>query len=562
MHEDACSRFPVLIAGGGSVGLSCALFLARHGISSLLVERHSGLSIHPRARALTVRTMELLREVGLEREVQEAGSVLAKNRYILTVDTLAGDEIQRVIHNRFVIPPSLSPTTLGLCAQDKLEPLLIAALRKYDADLRFGTELVSFEENTSGITATLVEHASGRSKTVQADYLIGTDGARSSIRSRLGIPTQGPAKPLAYQMSIYFRADLSHLVQGREFILCFVHHPGDQGLLVAVNNTDEWIFIFSYEPERGESFTVEQARERVRLAVGLPQLEVEVLSTLPWEVTSRVAEHFQQGRVFLAGDAAHVIAPAGGYGMNIGIEDAHNLAWKLALVIQGTAGSTLLATYEPERHPHAQGIAQQAELRGIEVINKNAYYKVDERNELWVDDLLLMLGYKYRSQVVVLDLQLPDATGKAGQGSASVEGNPSPFLESLNQLGSPGTRAPHIWLEQQGKRISSLDLFGLHFVLLCGEDGEAWREAAHAVARHFGLTLESYRVGPTGHILDPGEYWYATYGITPAGATLIRPDGFVAWRSANMVQSPHEVLENVLAQLLDRACSSNWSTHT
>jgi len=553
------TRFPVLIAGGGPVGLFCALFLARHGVSSLLIERHPGVSIHPRARAITIRTMELLREVGLEDVVREAGSALAKSRYVLTVDTLAGEEIQRVIPNRFVLPPSLSPTTLGSCAQDVLEPLLVDALRKYNSELCFGTELVSFEQDTSGITATLLERVSGTTQTVHADYLIAADGAQSGIRSLLGIPTQDQATSPANWISTYFRADLSHLVQGREFILCAVRHPGVQGWLVSVNNTDRWIFMFPYEPEHGETaehFTIERTQQLVRQAVGLPQLEVEVVSNLPWEAISRVAEHFQSGRVFLAGDAAHVIPPAGGYGMNIGIEDAHNLAWKLALVIQGTASSALLTSYEAERYPHAQGIAQQTVLRGFELAKMRAYYEASEQDTLWVDDLLMMLGHNYSSQTIVPDVQQPDAPEEACQDGGKVtiaEQGPSPFLENINQLGRPGTRAPHIWLEREGKRLSPFDLFGLHFVLLCGEDGEPWRNVAHTLAIRFRLTLESYRVGRTGDLFDPDEHWYAAYGMTPQGAVLVRPDGFVAWRAAHLAQSPHKVLEKVLAQLLGRS---------
>jgi hypothetical protein len=244
--------------------------------------------------------------------------------------------------------------------------------------------------------------------------------------------------------------------------------------------------------------------------------------------------------------------------MNIGIEDAHNLAWKLALVIQGIAGSTLLTTYEAERHPYAQGMAEQTELRSLELVNKETYYEVDKENKLWVDDLLIMLGHNYCSQAVVLDLQFPHPTNNVCPDKSPesiLEQHPSPFLENLDQLGRPGTRAPHVWLEQQGKRISTLDLFGLHFVLLCGEEGERWSESAHVVATRFGLTLKSYRVGPTGNLLDLEERWCATYGIAPSGAILVRPDGFVAWRAANMAPSPDEVIEKVLAQLLNRASS-------
>lgn len=540
MHETTVSHTPVLIIGAGPVGLSSALFLARQGISSLLVERHPGVSIHPRSRGITARTMELMREVGLEEAVRAAGSALENSRFMLTVDTLAGAEIERNTSTRFdAFPPSLSAATHCLCAQDELEPLLVAVLQEHGVDLRFGTELVSFEQDTSGVTATIVERASGTTRVIHADYLIATDGAQSSVRQMLGIPTQGRIKPLAYcMMSIYFRADLSHLVQGREFIICFVRHPAARGgILVSVNNTDRWIFMTSYNPEHGtatEQFTPERTRELVRQVIGLPQLEVELLSNIAWEATDRVADHFQSERVFLAGDAAHVIPPAGGFGMNIGIQDAHNLAWKLALVIQGTATSALLTTYEIERRPQAQAIAEQANLRMVQLIKNHAYYTAEDKKERWVDDHIVILGHQYSSQAII------------------ASPSQSPFLESIDQLGRPGTRAPHIWMERQGKRISTLDLFGLHFVLFVGTEGQRWQEAVHAVATRIGLTLDSYRVGQTDDLLDPEQRWYTAYGITPEGAVLVRPDGFVAWRAESLAAFPYKILENVFDQLLGR----------
>lgn len=552
----------VLIVGGGPVGLCFALFLARQGISPVLVERHASVSLHPRARALTVRTMELFRELGLEERVREAGAALAKSQYMLVVDTLAGKEHERSIPPRFVLPSSLSPTTLGVCAQDQLEPLLRDALLKQGMDVRFSTELVSFEQTPSGIRATLLERTSGTRQMICADYLVAADGAHSSIRQALAIATQGREEPIGHYLSAYFRADLSHLVQGREFLLCFVRHQQAPGMLVAVNNRDYWIFQFSYHPERGEApeqYTNERIRTLVRQAVGLPYLEVETLSTLAWEATSFVAEQFQTGRVFLIGDAAHVIPPAGGYGMNIGIEDAHNLAWKLALVLKGVADASLLTSYQAERHPHAHGVAQQAELRMVELIKQGEYYQDEQANPLWVEDILLMLGYAYSSEALVLDGYIPDAPEESldpvRKESDADQTVASPFLESLDQLGRPGTRSPHVWLLWQGKRISLLDLLGRHFVLLCGEDGQEWYEAAQAAAARWRIPLLSYRVGRRGDLFDLEERWNAVYGVATQGAALIRPDGCIAWRSPSMVQSPAEALEKVLAHLLGKAIS-------
>ncbi len=357
---------PVLIAGGGPAGLAAALLLARHGVPPLLVERHAGTSIHPRARGLNVRTMEILRTVGLEGDVRDAGAALATSRYMLFVDTLAGEEIRRV-PDADLLPVGealarVTPCDWGRCAQDELEPVLATAARAHGADLRFGTDLVSFSQDADGVSATLADRATGAHRAVRAQYLVAADGAHSLVRESLGVPMAGlgPVSrgQLGHFVNVYFRANLSDLVRGREFILCFVERPGAESLLLAVNNADRWLFNVEYDPDRGETpdaFTPARCVALIKAAIGLPDLDVEILSVLPWEGAALIADRFQAGRAFLVGDAAHVMPPAGGFGLNTGVQDAHNLAWKLALVLKGTADPALLDTYEAERRPVARG---------------------------------------------------------------------------------------------------------------------------------------------------------------------------------------------------------------
>ena len=576
---------PVLIAGGGPAGLTTALLLARLGIPPLLVERHAGTSIHPRARGLNVRTMEILRTVGLEGEVRDAGAALATSRYMLFVDTLAGEEIRR-IPDADLLPVGdalarVTPCDWGRCAQDELEPVLAAAARAHGADLRFGTELVSFSQDADGVSATLLDRASGGRRTVRAQYLVATDGAHSPVRAALGVPMAGLGPiargQLGHFVNVYFRADLSELVRGREFILCFVERPGAEGLLLAVNNADRWLFNIEYDPERGETpdaFTPARCVERIRAAIGLPDLDVEVLSVLPWEGAALIADRFQVGRTFLAGDAAHVMPPAGGFGLNTGVQDAHNLAWKLALVLQGAADPALLETYEAERRPVARVVVDRA-VRELTASTPDAVPTwggtgedksgqgepgQDEPEQDgseaggWGDDdgdplaqLPPILGYRYDSRAIVTE----DGADQVSQvAQADHDGAPP---EGLDLTGRPGTRAPHVWVERDSARLSTLDLFDGRFVLLTGSEGEAWRDAARPVAARLGIALDTYRVGVEGDLIDRDGDWGAAYGVTPTGAVVVRPDGTVGWRSEGGVRSPEEELGRVLPQLLCRA---------
>jgi putative polyketide hydroxylase len=525
---------PVLIVGGGLVGLSTSLFLTQQGISSLLVERHASTAIHPRARGINFRTMELFRELGLEEQLRAAGSELINNRGMLIVDTLAGTEFKRIAMVEPASAPlsEIGPTKWCMCAQDQSEPLLLATARQRGGDLRFNTELVSFEQDDAGVTAVVADRADGTQRTIRANYLVAADGAASPIRNTLGI-TRGGRGTLGHSISIYFSADLGNLVQGREFVLCQVENPEVQGMFVAVNNTDLWLFSVTYAPERGESpadFPPERCIDLIRKAIGLPQIAIEIKSILAWEAAVRVADSFQQGRVFLAGDAAHQMPPTGAFGANTGIQDAHNLAWKLAAVLKGQAAPALLTTYDEERRPVARFTTEQAGLRTA----VTAFEGGASKDIKLADSLVIITGYQYSSQAVISEDEAPLP------------------LDHLELDGHPGRRAPHLWFEQQGRRISTLDLFGSRFVLLAGEDGMGWRDAAQVIAVRGGIDLDAYCVGSTGDLIDLDGRWCRAYGVTSRGAVLVRPDGFVGWRADGSEEPQERTLEWVLNRLLCR----------
>jgi putative polyketide hydroxylase len=522
---------PVLIVGGGLVGLSTSLFLTQHHVPSLLVERHVSTSIHPRARGINFRTMELFRGLGLEEQLRIAGKDLANNHGMLIVETLAGVERRRIAMAEPENSPMdlISPTDWCVCAQDQSEPVLLAAARQR-GDLRFNTEMVSFEQDEAGVTAVILDRTTGTQQTVRADYLVAADGAASPIRNALSITRSGTGT-LGHNISIYFSADLGDLVRGREFVLCQVENAEVQGLFIAINNKDLWLFSIAYDLERGEQpedFSAERCIDLIRKAVGLPQLAVEIKSILPWEAAIRVADRFQDGRIFLVGDAAHQMPPTGAFGANTGIQDAHNLAWKLAAVYHGQASPTLLATYDEERRPVACFTTEQAGLR-------SAVTAFDPRNANrtdLADNLVIITGYQYTSGAIIAN-----------------DTEPLP-LDHLILDGHPGRRAPHVWLERQGRRISTLDLFGAHFVLLTGEYGQGWRDAAQALAARRDMNLDAYCVGSNDDLIDLDNRWSNAYGVTSAGAVLVRPDGFVCWRVRDAKESQEQTLAAVLDQLL------------
>ncbi|MEU8385318.1 FAD-dependent oxidoreductase, partial [Streptosporangium sp. NPDC048865] len=337
----------VLVVGGGPVGLCAAIELARHGISTLLVEKRAGTSIFPKARLITTRTMELLRGWGLVEEVERAGMPREEYLAVGVGSSLTADDFVRSAAELDRDAPQ-SPTYTFLCAQDRLEVILRRLAGSLpETDVWFGATMTGMRATAGGVTAT-VRRADGETL-VSCRYVVAADGSRSGVRDDLGIAAEGPP-PLGHMISIMFDADLGFLPPERRAALSFLRDP--PCAVEAVDHERRWMVQTGYEPELGGSpadFTEEVCLAAVRAAVGMPDLPVTVLGVMPWLQQALVATAFRAGPVFLAGDAAHVATPQGGFGMNCGIQDAHNLAWKLAAVLRGTAGEELLDTYEAER---------------------------------------------------------------------------------------------------------------------------------------------------------------------------------------------------------------------
>lgn len=523
---------PVLIVGGSLVGLSMSLFLSSHGVPSLLIERHAGISPHPRAFNFNVRTMELFRTVGAEEAIRRKAPPRFQNSGILRAENLAGRELDWVTQD--TTSSDLSPVSGCIIGQDALEPVLRERAEELGGDLRFHTELVSFEQDTDGVSAVIRDRTTGAERTARARYLIAADGNRGAIRQCLDTKIQGPGS-FGHRISILFSADMQGPLRGRRVAVCFVQNPAVRKgtSLVFARNGQGFALFTSYYPEKGEQeedFVGERGIELVRGAVGVPDLPVEIINVSPWEVAAWVAEHFQRGNVFLVGDAAHVIPPAGAFGASTGIADAHNLAWKLALVLKGVANPALLLTYSEERQPIGRHTMEQAffmftSFSSSPAANKNSASILPYNS--------IAAGYRYHSAALAADQE--------DYGWCEDPSHPT---------GRPGTHAAHVVLEKNGEQCSTLDLFGRRCVLFTGSEGEAWCAAARCVAERLGFALDAYRIGSQGDFADPYDRFFAAYGIRPDGAVLVRPDGFIGWRSEVTDTHPECAFEQGLMHML------------
>jgi putative polyketide hydroxylase len=342
-------RTPVLIVGGGLTGLSAAVFLAHHGIAATLVERHPDTSTHPKARAINPRTMELYRAVGMEERVRAGRSPISGNTDLVHVESLAGKERVRMPSASPEDIGRISPTQWTLIDQNQLEPILRERAVEAGADVRFSTRVDGLQEDAEGVLAHTTDLSTGESSQIHARYVIAADGSRSPLREMLGIGAHGRGT-ITDLVSFFFEADLTQALRGRRIIAAYVNNPEVRGTVIPIDNDRRWVINVSFFPEQGqraEDFTEERCTALVRAAVGVPDLPLKIESAdMPaWDISARVADTFATRRVFVAGDAAHVMPPTGAFGASTGIQDAYNLAWKLALVLSGAAGPGLLESY-------------------------------------------------------------------------------------------------------------------------------------------------------------------------------------------------------------------------
>jgi len=542
MAATATQEFPVVIAGGGLIGLSAAMFLAQQGVASLAVERLRGGSPLPRAAHFHLRTLELFRLAGIEDEVKRRSEDdFLPEGAIIAMDSLSGRKLADIIGSLNAGVEVLSPCRRLFISQPSLEPILRRRARAAGARVLEGYQVTSVKQKATGVTVTVKEAESGQERELRAQYLVAADGAHSTVRELLGIPLDGRGV-FSNSITIYFTADLSPQLGGKPLSVIYINNPVFGGFMrmnkdcqsgfIGINRAGDPLT----DPEAAnvaKDISEKRLVEFVRAAAGVPDLPVRIDGVARWRATSDVARRFAQGRTFLAGDAAHLMPPNGGFGGNTGIHDAHNLAWKLAYVLKGLAEPSLLDSYDLERRPIAKFTVEQAYTR---YVTRTAPYLGATDFQPLADDFNIELGHVYHSPAILAD----------GQDDNAVHADPH------QTRGRPGTRAPHLWLAQAERQISTLDLFGGAFVLLAGPRGAAWCRAAHSASKNFpGLAIDAHLIG-SPDLQDPAGQFAQAYGLSQDGAVMMRPDGFVAWRAKELAGDPQDTLEGVFDALLMR----------
>jgi 2-polyprenyl-6-methoxyphenol hydroxylase-like FAD-dependent oxidoreductase len=522
---------PVLIAGGGMVGLSAAAFLAQQGVRSVAIERLKTSSPLPRAAFFHMRTLEMFRAIGIEQAVREQSEKeFVPEGAIVAMDCVAGRKLAEIIPSLNEGVAALSPCQRLFLNQPSLEPILRTRAREAGATVLQGTEIMGVSQDSDGVTVSVRGLEGGEPRELRGRYLIAADGAHSRVRESLGIGYVGRGA-FSNSVTIYFHADLSPWLADKQLSIIYVNNAllggffrmnreANAGFL-AVNTVGDP----KRDPQAAANVASDVSERRlaelVRAGVGVPDLRVEIDGFTRWRATADVAQRFQDGRIFIAGDAAHLMVPNGGFGGNTGIHDVHNLAWKLALALKGHAGPRLLETYEPERKPVGRFTVEQAFTRYV--TRTAPWLQAAQTPEPLANDFDIEIGYLYGS---------PDKV----------------HADPRSTFGVPGSRAPHVWLSRGGKRLSTIDLTG-QFLLLAGAEGHAWLHAASKARESLGgLPLDAYGVGRD--LADPEDAFHQAFGVSGSGASLVRPDGFVAWRSPGSGREPERVLGEALRRAL------------
>jgi len=527
----------VIIVGAGPVGLAGALLLDRNGQKGIVIERGVVRSHHPKARGIRQRASELVKLWGFDSALRRVAMPDETHRFIYT-ETLSGEEIARTTPAD-VEPVSWSSTRQYRVAQDHLEKILEDQLRAEARtfEVHRGRKVVAIDQDNEGVTAT-VEDSNGSRSTVRSKYLIAADGVNSSVRAMLGL-TLGDGGSSPYWHSVFWRGDLTDLTSHRPAIMYYTRTGGDSLVGIApAGGENRWVTIVQHpaSTERPEPLSTNDAISLIRTAVGRSDLEIEVVSSATFRISADVVDRYRIGRIFLAGDAAHSLPPTGGFGINTGFADIHNLAWKLAWVLEGKAPESLLDSYESERRPVALSNAAWSSTNARRFIGLKKALAANDRTEI--------------ARLVAEQSSHVDPTEQDLGFSYVPLNDPARFAY---ERAAVGARAPHATVHHGAVTRSTLDVFEGQMSLVVGRQS-GWLRAAEL--QQATPHLRSFVVGedPLSGVDDSLE---SRFGLGDHGATLVRPDGHVAWLELSDESASTATFEEVLRQVLSRGISQS-----
>ncbi|WP_308817191.1 FAD-dependent oxidoreductase [Pseudonocardia alni] len=575
----------VLVIGSGPAGASAALFLATYGIDHMVITKYRWTANTPRAHITNQRTVEILRDMGIEQDVIAQGVSSQLMGDTVFCSSLAGEEIGRVRtwgthpgrRGDYVLA---SPSDNCDIPQTLLEPILVGHAAERGSRVRFDTEYLGLVQDDEGVTVTVRDRISGHTYDIRARYVIGADGGRSQVARDINLPFEGQMD-LAGSMNIVFHADLSRFVEHRPSVLYWVLQPGSNiggigmGLVRMVRPWDEWLIVWGYDidgppPEVDD----EMATKIVHDLVGDDTIPVTIRSTSLWGNNKMYATRYRNGRVFCAGDAVHRHPPSNGLGSNTSIQDSYNLAWKLAAVLSGTADESLLDSYDAERAPVGKQIVLRAN-KSIEEFGPifdalgvtgtsdpqqqqaNMAARTDstpaaEKQRQALREALELKNYEFNAHGVELG-QRYRSVAVVSDGTDEPEYTRDPEL-FYHPTTWPGARLPHCWLARDGHRVSTHDVTGKgRFAVLTGISGEAWVEAARAAADRAGIEIEAHVIGPGRELNDAYDDWARLREVHESGCVLVRPDVHVGWRSNDLPADPAAALTAAVLSILGRS---------
>jgi len=567
----------VLVVGAGPAGLTAAALLARAGVPSLTLTKYGATADSPRAHITNQRAVEILRDLGIEERVKRRALPQHLMGKQVFATAFAGREICRMMtwgtgDDRAGDYRAASPSEMCNAPQHVLEPILLDAARGFGADVRFDHEVIGIEQTDAQVIARVRKRRGGGEFEVRARYAIGCDGARSIVAEQGNFVLEGESG-LMHAITVWIEADLTRYTKHRSGALFLVCAPGNEDVFsvwTCVEPWNEWSTIFArHGGKPTEDLSEESVLRRVRRAIGDPSVDVKIKKISEWQFNHVVAAAYRDRRLFLAGDAAHRHPPANGLGSNTSIQDTYNLAWKLGLVTSGRASDSLLDSYSAERQPVGRQVVDRANQSVGEMIPFIAALgfsptQSDEEGQILIERMFGPDGEAQRQELLAGLERMNGQFNAHGvelnqrYDSAAVvdDGTPFPAWERdpvlhYQATSHPGAHLPHAWLQQGDRELSTLDVCAYNrFTLITGVDGEAWREAALEVARRTGVAIQAVRIGLGQTYNDVLGSWTRAREVSDQGCVLVRPDRFVAWRSAGSCADPAGTLHAVMRRIL------------